>query len=74
MGGSDPDPEPRKPEKEVGKMEYLILVYPKGPGPRQPKEVWWLQTEEELLERQNKLAAAGEEMVIFEGKIRLLFH
>lgn len=53
-------------------MEFLILVYPKGGG--QPKEVWWFKEEEKLKEKQAELAAAGEEFIVFEGKIRVMFH
>ena len=53
-------------------MEYLILVYPKGGG--QPKEVWWFKKEDELKVKQSELAVAGEEMIVFEGKVRLMFH
>lgn len=51
---------------------YLILVYPEGGG--QPKEVWWLKTEEELKQRQKLLAEADEEFISFEAKVLMMFH
>jgi hypothetical protein len=54
-------------------MEFLILVYNQRGG-GQPKEVWWFKKEAELKQKQSELAAAGEEFIVFEGKIRVMFH
>ena len=59
-----------KDEKQY--KEYLILVYPKGGG--QPKEVWWLQNENECKEQQAKLAEAQEEFVSFKARVLVMFH
>ena len=57
---------------ETQYKEYLILVYPKSGG--QPKAVWWLQSEDELKERQAKLAEAHEEFISFILKVLVMFH
>lgn len=62
----------KRERAKVMNMDYLILVYPKGGG--QPKEVWWLTEEDKLKEKQGELADAGEEFIVFEGKVRVMFH
>lgn len=47
---------------EAKDTNYLILVYPEGGG--QPKEVWWLKTEEELKQKQELLAKAHPDKLL----------